>query len=500
MPGRLFRLLLIAVAALCLVVPQPAWAQFGGGGLGGGGGGLGGGGGGFGGGGGGLGGGGGGFGGGGGGFGGGGAAGAGVVVDANGVLQTRVFRDPTGRLIRQRLAEAKATLNPNLARPSKLRKISLNRLEAALAERIANDEGITDEMKYLAGLTRIKHVFYYPETGDIVIAGPAEGYIENLAGRMIGIMSARPVLELQDLVTALRAFSPGSHPTRVIGVSIDPTQEGLARMQKVLNRLGGRAVPGQEAAIANQLRQSLGHQTVSVKGVSPRSHFAQVLVEADYRMKLIGIGLEKPPVKITAYVDRASPSSVSRNALQRWYFVPDYQSVRVSEDELAMELVGNGVKLVGQDELVTAGGQRVVGRRVDRASQLFVKSFTKKYGALADRVPVYAQLRNLIDMAISAAFIQQQDYYGQAGWSMELFGDEELYSVESYQAPKQVESAINAIWKGHRLMTPIGGGVHIQPNRALESENVLTDDQGVLAAQHESLDLNQLTLDQWWWD
>ena len=38
--------------------------------------------------------------------------------------------------------------------------------------------------------------------------------------------------------------------------------------------------------------------------------------------------------------------------------MPDYQCVRVSEDKLAMELVGDGVKLVGEDELVSASGER----------------------------------------------------------------------------------------------------------------------------------------------
>ena len=64
-------------------------------------------------------------------------------------------------------------------------------------------------------------------------------------------------------------------------------------------------------------------------------------------------------------MDRAKPAQVSRNALQRWYFVPDYQCVRVSEDNLAMELVGDGVKLVGEDELVTrqaASGRRPAGQ------------------------------------------------------------------------------------------------------------------------------------------
>jgi hypothetical protein len=217
-------------------------------------------------------------------------------------------------------------------------------------------------------------------------------------------------------------------------------------------------------------------------------------------MKLIGIGLEKPPVKITAYVDRANPASVARNALQRWYFVPNYECVRVSEDALAMELVGDGVKLVSAHELITAKGGRVDSGQIDAASQQFVESFTRNYNALAAKSPVYAQLHNLIDMVIASAFIQQQDYCGTAGWKMEVFGDEQAFPVETYNAPTQVETAVNAIWKGRTLMTPIGGGVNIQPRIALKQENVERDSSGEITASREQIDLKAIPAGQWWWD
>ena len=46
--------------------------------------------------------------------------------------------------------------------------------------------------------------------------------------------------------------------------------------------------------------------------------------------------------------------------MQRWWFVPDYKCVRVSEDGLAAELIGNGVKLLNEEEVVTGDGQRHV--------------------------------------------------------------------------------------------------------------------------------------------
>ena len=426
--------------------------------------------------------------------------GNGVVVDADGVLRTRVFYDHTGALARQRLAAARAALAPELARPSKLRKVSLTRLEAIVAERLATGQGITDDMRYLAGLTRIRHVFVYPETGDVVIAGPAEGYMPNAAGRVVGMHTGRAVLELEDMVAALRAFPPSGQRTEALVVSIDPTQEGLSRMRRFLMAISGRVTPADAGRIVAGLKESLGLQNVRIEGISPKTHFAQVMVEADYRMKLIGIGLEKPPVKITSYVARANPRSVARNALQRWYFTPNYDCVRVSDDELAMELEGEGVQLVSEDQLVQTDGGRVRSTRVDRASQMFVRSFTQKYPELAAKEPVYAQLRNLIDMAIVAAFIQKYDYYGQTGWNMEVFGDEQRFPIETYPEPKQVETAVNAVWKGSTLMTPVGGGVRIQPLLALSSEYLQVDEEGELKELRQRVGIQGVPKDRWWWD
>jgi len=420
---------------------------------------------------------------------------SGIAIDADGVLRMRVFSDPGGQLQKERIASAKATLDPKVTAFSKLRKISLNRLEQVILDR----QGVlTDEMRYLAGLQRVHYVFYYPESKDIVLAGPAEGWAPDSSGRVVGITSRRPVVQLQDLVAALRAFPPDGKATSLIGCSIDPTQEGLAAMQHFLQ--GNRPNPNAPRPFVEALRGSLGLQLVSINGVSPKTHFAQVMVEADYRMKLIGIGLEKPPVKLVSYVDRARPSNVSRNALQRWFFTPDYQCVRVSDDNLAMELVGDGVKLVGEDELVTAGGQRkAAGGHGNAASRAFVTSFTKKYSELAERSPVYAELRNLIDLSVVAAYIQQEDLCDKIGWKMEFFGSEQEYPIETYEIPKTVESAVNAIWKGRTLMTPIGGGVSIQPTQALESDNLLPDDKGKVAKLHKDIKPN-LAQGQWWWD
>jgi uncharacterized protein DUF1598 len=467
-----FRLGALAICLICLfVVPQVAVAQFGGGGdtIGGG-------------------------------------ATSGVAVDADGVLRRVMANDPTGQLSRQRIQESLTRLDRDIAKRSPLRKVSLTRLEKILSQRLADGRGADDAMKHLAGITRLQYVFCYPKTGDIVIAGPSEAWAEAPSGRTLAIDSGRPALDLDDLVVALRAFPPGpSKQKPFIYCSIDPTQDGLARLNEFLRQLRGRIGnprqnPGEDQFVVNTMRERLGMQTITVGGVSAKTHFAQVMVEADYRMKLIGIGLENPPVRLTSYVERARPSQVASNALQRWYFVPNYQCVRVSEDALAMELVGEGVRLVGENEAVSQDGTRHTAARGNPASEGFVKAFTKVYPQLAARAPIYAQLRNCIDLAVAAAFMQHQDYYQLANWKAETFHNEKAYAVEKLNPPQQVESAVNGMWKANTFMMPIGGGVQMRPTEAVEPTNLLDDEKAKVQEARTAIDLSKLAPDQWWWD
>jgi hypothetical protein len=184
--------------------------------------------------------------------------------------------------------------------------------------------------------------------------------------------------------------------------------------------------------------------------------------------------------------------------MQRWYFVPNYDSVLVSDDHLAMELVGEGVKLIGQDELVREDGTRTQSSKKDRASQAFVNSFTEKYAALARVSPVFAQLGNLIDLSIAAAYIQKFDSYSQSGWDLGIFAREAEYAVETLPEPKSVETAVNVIVKGNRFGTPIGGGVNIQPLQAFDESRVRTGN-GTIDDVRPKVDVRDLG-DRWWWD
>ena len=116
----------------------------------------------------------------------------GVAISAEGVLSLKTFEDPTGQLRAAQVQAAKAQLAANLKARSPLRKVSLLRLEAAVRQAILDGKKPDPAMTYLAGLQRLQYVFYLPQSHDIVIAGPAEGFAADLSGRVCGLTSGRP--------------------------------------------------------------------------------------------------------------------------------------------------------------------------------------------------------------------------------------------------------------------------------------------------------------------
>ena len=298
-----------------------------------------------------------------------------------------------------------------------MRKISLVRLEAAVRKLRRDGQPPSDEMRKLAGMTRVVAAYCYPDTGDIVLAGPAEPWADDLAGRALGIHSGRPTLLLQDLVVSLRAYEPGSLHRGFVGCTINPRAEGLSKLVEFQQTIPQTVPQAQRAVVTRQVahgvQQSLGMAEVKVFGVLPNTHFARVMIEADYRMKRIAIGVEPPPVRMTTYA--AAMTTAHAGVLERWWFTPAYDGVRASQDRLAVQMTGQGVQLQTENKSIRTDGSIANGnRRATRATKAFATSFTKRYGDVAQASPVYAQLRQLTDWLILAAFMRQHQWYAQA--------------------------------------------------------------------------------------
>lgn len=427
----------------------------------------------------------------------------GVYVDAQGQLRRALKTDKATGLATERLAALQVSENDDPTRFSPLRKVSLTRLEKYVQLGLAAGRQPSQDMLHLAGLQRIKYVFVYPETGDLVIAGPAGQWQRDGEGRPRDVATGRPVVQLDDLVVVLRYLS--SVPDGTFGCSIEPTTESLARTRQFAEDSSTTPLkPHQRGAWLKALREQLGQQKIVVDGIDPRTRVARVMVEADYRMKLVGIGLEKGTADVPSYLDLIHvPRGQAPPPLDvlRWWFTLNYDAVRATEDRSAFEIRGKGVQVMSENEMLTALGRRVHTGKSDPTNSDFAGRFTQHFEALAEKYPVYADLQNIFDLALVASLMQSEQLPERVAWHQTCFGDSQQYAVPLGAAPSSVQSVINhRIIHQKHVVVGVSGGVHVAPQALTRRGAIKTDTYGALSAQRSNAKQADLPLGVWWWD
>jgi Protein of unknown function (DUF1598) len=434
----------------------------------------------------------------------------GVYIDAQGALQSALKQDRTGGLaaLRQKSSEplegAQAESNHNVRHPSKLRKISLVRLERQVQLLAADGKRPTEEMQALGGLQRLKYVLVYPEQGEIVLAGPAGDWQMDREGRLVDPETNHPVLRLDDLVVVLRHMMSAANAH--FGCNITPTASALTDVQQFVKDTTRTPLkPGQRDAWLKQLRQKLGPQEIEVYGVDPRTRAGLVLVEADYRMKLIGMGLEPGVLDVPSYLDmiKVPPGQAPPPMdVLRWWFTLNYDAVVASPERDAFELRGQGVKVLSENEMLTEAGQQVHTGKSDELNQQFAQNFTKHFAELAVKYPIYAELQNLCDLALVGALMRSEHLPEKVQWHTLHFGDPAQYEVPLGVAPKTVETVINhRVVNNVNIIVGVSGGVRIDPNSLVKPATLKTDDYGLLKANRiGAAPRKEESRQRWWWD
>lgn len=412
----------------------------------------------------------------------------GVSIDAQGVLKNAAV-DEQGRLAAIRDVKLD-TVPGDLAAKTQMRKVSLRKLEDHIRQLVESKRELPESVLFLAGLQQIHYVVLYPEQNDIVLVGPAEAWKLNPRGAIVGQSTGRPVLLLDDLLVALRRLDD---PTRnVISCSIDPTPEGLQRLRAYSKSLRPGGNPQQAAA---GIEQQLGPQKITVNGIPEESHFANVMVAADYRMKRVSMGLERAPIHgLPGFMDLMQAGGAGmQNMLPRWWLAPDYQPLLRDADGLTWELRGGTVKAMCENDYLDASGVRHQGGKADPASQRWADLMTQRYDELALADPIFGQLRNCMDLAVVAALIVQQSNAKKINCDLPMFTDEGNLRTAKLNAPKQVDSNASLVHKSRKWMIA-AGGVSINPWEIIgqvEEKKQLAEVRAQTGAAKAST---------WWWD
>jgi hypothetical protein len=426
----------------------------------------------------------------------------GVWVDPGGTLRSVTPQEANDLAAMRDVAKPHAG-QKNVRRASPMRMVSLPRLEKCVQLRLAAGQQPTEEMQVLAGLNRIRCVFIYPESGDIVLAGPAGDWTDGPEGAIVNADNGRPVLRLDDLVVVFRQMMSG--PDAKFGCSITPREENMARLQEYLQQTQGRSVkPELRRAWLDQLRRKAGKQDIEVRGLDPRTRAAQVIVEADYRMKLVGMGLEPGVRGVDSYLKmvKVGPGHPPPPmTVFRWWFTMNYDAVKCSPDRLAFTLRGQGVKVLSEKEFFTAQGQQVHTGTSDELSSKFARDFTEHFEELCDKYPVYGELRNIFELALVGALIREEAAGEKVGWHLTCFGDPQAYQVELTEAPKEVESVVNCrVIGGRTIIAGVSGGVRVSPESIVCRQSIGVDPNATRQNRRSAAANRKLPSDRWWWD
>jgi hypothetical protein len=384
----------------------------------------------------------------------------GISVDVEGVVGAR-NTEGAEKLRRERLEEMEP-ITADLDAPVGIRRISLKRLEALIQEELKNSISGTpfdlpQSIRYLGGLQRIEYVFVYPEQGDVVLAGPGEGWKIDKWSNVVGATTNRPVMALEDLMVALRYIK--SARSEGITCSIDPTEEGRRRLDEFLSRQRTFS-PG----VISGIEKSMGMQKITTTGMPAESHLSRVMVASDYRMKRIGMGHEASPVSgLPSYIDMLkSTRQTSRDLMPRWWLACNYEPLAKAENGLAWQLRGPGVKAMTETDFISETGEvRATGAK-NPIAQKWADLMTEKYDELSVQDPVFGQLRNVMDICVVAALIDKERLFERANLSLPLLTDPDSKLVFSpLLPPRSVPTQCSHLKKGRDHILTASGGVDI---------------------------------------
>lgn len=422
----------------------------------------------------------------------------GVKVSPEGVLSRVTTQETSGNLTALAAGVRKASLNDDMAQPSALRVVSLARLEQEIAQRLAEGLPVPTSMAHFAGLTRVQYVFVDEAEHDILLAGPAEPWGYQGHGQPVGLHSGRPTLQLDDFVTVLRTFLRGEAD---FGCSINTREAGIQAVQDFVQKSLARGPLSAGAGVrnwVNQLQKRLGRQDVVVWGVPADSRVARVIVEADYRMKLIGIDKLDAGQGIPSYFDLL-PLDLQKNPppmeALRWWLTMQYDAVYHAPDRSAYEIQGQSVKCLSENQLLTAEGKHLPTGKAEFANRLFAENFTRHYDELARRDLVFADMQNIFDLALVAALIRQEKLGARTGFDFGVFAPQGGYCPASYPVPREVDSVVNhRVYNGKDVVVQVAGGVRADLLAIVKNTEITRESENLQARKV------RLPADRWWWD
>jgi len=253
-----------------------------------------------------------------------------------------------------------------------------------------------------------------------------------------------------------------------------------------------------------QIEDRMGLQDIVIYGVPADSRVGRVMVDADYRMKLIGIGKLNSQVGIPSVFDllasQKSAEKMPLNAL-RWWLTMNYSSIVHSADKHVFELQGSSVLVKSEDQMISSSGAQVGTGKASAVNQRFAELFTQRYAELAKRDLAFADLQNVFDLGMIAAVLRSEHLAEKVGWNMGVFAVGGAYQPAHWQTPRVVKSVLNHRSDGNsELVVQVAGGVRADLLAVLGDHDKVRGSDAVKPLDREGKKPQGLPAGRWWWD
>ena len=283
----------------------------------------------------------------------------------------------------------------------------------------ANGKTCSAEVMHLAGLSQLEGYVIDPETHDVILVGK--------------VVEGAPPLYLEDVVIALRdawrlyGYYKGktfyySDP----GCSIDPHPNVIQELQRTGQYLQGHPSPaGRAEALDYWHKVCHMPQQVRVLGIPFNTHFAKVMVDADYFMKKLVDGSEavhgfKFHSLTDLHVDATEQAmtqgrrtAVATDTMSRFWFHAG--RTVLLEDPGMVEIKQVPVQLLTEQEHLSKKGDIVGNGHPDPLAKRWAQTFTDHYGRIASEHPIYRELENLYRFVALARSMKLQNAWQSAG-------------------------------------------------------------------------------------
>jgi hypothetical protein len=227
------------------------------------------------------------------------------------------------------------------------------------------------------------------------------------------------------------------------------------------------------------------------------SRFSQALVAADYKMKRLSMGLEKSPIQnFPSFMEIAQKSRVKNmTAAPRFWMECNYEPVAKSEDGLVWQIRGTGVKTMTEESHFDVDGKRSTTGKENRFAKQWADMMTERYEELAKAEPAFAELRNMMDLAVVAAIIKSEQLSEKVALETPaILGLTNAAVTPSRTVPRRVPAQCSFVKIANSWLVSASGGIQ------LDSWGVASNNKVESSLTGFAKSATKPSNSTWWWN